>query len=251
MTQKLGESINSPAPTSTLDAIILSAPRELQDMIRDDYMDDMNKLPLDNQVDIFEEWKNQDPKNIGIFDTIFRMKGKMTVDTKKMAADTKEMAADTKGIKKGKESEKIAEQYREAARVAKSVNDSAENIKRSTGNKYGSEIQIELQSDIEKPETRQFLSTLGIDIEKNPADIQTDTVQKILLARASAQVYLRHREEISRDPNLKSDIDTIDSLISKLGFSTRAKSVDIRNLLIDRPRSDREAITSTVNSLTK
>ncbi len=259
MAPTLNENIESSSQASISDAIIMSTPWELQDIIRDDYIEDIAKLPIDKQRAILEEWKIQDPKNIGIFDTIVRLKDKEVVKTKDEVVDRKNEVVDRKNEvvdrKKDSDIERIESQRKklnEVNRAARLVNDSAEKIKQSIGNKYDAEIQSELKNDREKPETKQFLSTLGIEDVNNVPNDKKQVVQDILMARATTQVLLDNQKQILEDnPKLQKDIENLNSLRFTLGLSDSSNVAGLPKLLTDQPKSDREAITSTVNSLTK
>ena len=253
--EQSSEQIPQVAP-SKLDAIVALSP-DLWDQINR-YNKQILQLSDEQQRDLIERWKievQSGNANIGVFSSIVRniriqwiSTEKVAVGAEKVAVETKEVAVETKEVAKEKEKKENKIRYDDAIAASQTANEIGSRI----WGKYAIEIEKKSNEDLQKPETQQYLATLGIkDIENIPSE-KKQVIQDILTARATTQVLLDNQRQILADnPEFWKDIQNLSSLRFTLGLSDKTEAKNIGNLLIDQPKSDRETITSAVNSLTK
>ncbi len=98
-------------------------------------------------------------------------------------------------------------------------------------------------------DTQKFLDSIGAN---NTEAIQSPEIQSVIRTHISTRVYLSNSDAIQREnPSLVNEINTIRTNAPTLGVDTSATPPNIKNILQDIPRSDRNNIISNVNSFTR
>ena len=169
-----------------------------------------------------------------------------TTDVKNNTTDVKDLIEDS-WFKVRMELAKTA-----TTDVNKSFSAIAGSIWGELKSKISGEIDTKLQ-DINSgnisDETKSFLNQIWAN---TPESIASPEVQSILMAHISTRVYLENKDSILKtNPELGKQYDNLDRNKYALGVSGKIEAKDIWQIPTDIPKSDREAITSTVNSLTK
>lgn len=240
-------------PLSWLEEIVSACPKDMQDEIREDYGEKINSLSEEEKKELLNAWKKEDIKNINIFVRLLnqaKLKWNNTLDITKASLDaTKASLVLTKANIGDNEMNKQSEELKLVLEATKSALRATEAIEAKVWGTYKNEIQSKLASSISDPKTQEYFRGLGIDITSPEARSNPDT-QKILLARASTQVYIERRGEISREyPDIGRSFDQLESLKFKLGIE--ATSRDVVSLMPDIPRTSRESIAQVVTTINK
>jgi hypothetical protein len=178
---------------------------------------------------------------------------KTQVATEKTQVATEKTQVATEKTQSQKENK---ERYNSAMIAQKETSLASTNIynilPKDSQNTITTEINTKLQ-DINSgkipKETKSFLDSIGAN---TPESITSPEVQSILTAHISTQVYLANKDSIVRaNPKLESQFNILDRNKFALWLSGSVKVPDLGNIIPDQTKSDREAIISTVNSLTK
>ncbi|NRH21180.1 hypothetical protein HOO68_03995 [Candidatus Gracilibacteria bacterium] len=169
----------------------------------------------------------------------------------KIETEAKEVKTEAKEVKT-EAKEKIEKAKLATAEVTNAFSAIEKSIPTDKKTEISAKISAQL-TDIKNGnipnETKNFLNQIGAN---TPESIASPEVLSLLTAHISTRVYLENKDSILKtNPELGEQFDNLDRNKYALGLSGKIEAKEIGRALTDIPKSDKDTVVSTVNSLTK